>query len=123
MPRYQKILILLVLIIGLGFSLDIIATLKAESLWFQEIGYLGVFVKALTNKVIIWLLTFLISGGFLFLNIFLARKFRHSNLAKQKEKLLNRESLSKKQPHKTVFRFISQFTNWFNLPPLQSNHC
>lgn len=104
MPRYQKILILLVLIIGLGFSLDIIATLKAESLWFQEIGYLGVFVKALTNKVIIWLLTFLISGGFLFLNIFLARKFRHSNLAKQKEKLLNRESLSKKQPHKTVFR-------------------
>ena len=111
MPRYQKILILLVLIMGLGFSLDIIATLKVESLWFQEIGYIGVFVKALTNKIILWLLTFLISGIFLLLNIFLARRFRHPSLEKQEEKRLNIESLpnykGKKQSPKTAFSLKS----------------
>ncbi len=107
-PRHHKILSLLVLMIGLGFALDIVSTLKAESLWFQEIGYIGVFVKGLTNKLQLWLLTFLTSGVFLFLNIFLAKKFRYPKPEEQERKYLTFESLpsktTQKNTPKTAFR-------------------
>ncbi|MGB5969238.1 MAG: UPF0182 family protein [Spirulinaceae cyanobacterium] len=101
-PRHHKILTLLVLLIGLGFALDIIATLKAESFWFQEIGYLEVFVKGLTNKLQLWLLTFLVSGVFLFLNIFLARKFRYPQPEEQERKYLTINSLPREATEKAA---------------------
>lgn len=71
------------LLLGSWFSVDIFAWFQTESLWFEETGYLQVFSLQLQTRLALWLITLLISTGYLFGNLALAHRFKHSNTTKE----------------------------------------
>ena len=65
------------LLLGLGFAWDLLSHLVAEVLWFNEVGYLSVFLRRLQTQLGLWLVVCLISAGFLLGNLFLANRLKH----------------------------------------------
>ncbi|WP_404791286.1 UPF0182 family protein [Altericista sp. CCNU0014] len=68
----------LVAIAGLWFGLDLSARLGAELLWFQEVGYLRMYLLRLTAQGVLWLVTFALSLGYLFGNLALAQRLKYA---------------------------------------------
>jgi len=86
------------LILGLWLTWDLLSHLVAEMLWFNEVGYLPVFLLRLQTQVGTWVVVFIISTGFLLGNLFLANRFQYpKDLSKSLETGLN-PSLPKPQP-------------------------
>lgn len=67
----------IILIAGLWFGLDLSARLGAELLWFQEVGYLKMYLLRLTTQGVLWTVTFTLSLGYLWGNLALAQRFKH----------------------------------------------
>lgn len=63
---------------GLWLSWDLLSHLVVEILWFQEVGYLPVFLKRLQTQLILWVVVFSISAGFCFSNLFLANQLKYA---------------------------------------------
>jgi uncharacterized protein len=69
--RYFQIVLLLVTI---GISIEIVAHLGAEILWFQEVGYLSTYLTQLGTKGILGTLVFIITIVYLLGNLALAQR-------------------------------------------------
>ena len=67
---------LAVLLIGLWLTVDLVARLVGEVLWFQELGYLGVFWRRVLTKGAIWAIACLGTIGFLWGNLAIATSWR-----------------------------------------------
>jgi uncharacterized protein len=76
---YKYVIRGIVLMAGLWFGLDFLARLGAELLWFQEVGYLKMYLLRLTTQGMLWLTTFTISLGYLFSNLALAQRLKYSH--------------------------------------------
>lgn len=72
----RKIFQLAVLVIGLWLTFDLVARLVSEVLWFQELGYLGVFWRRVLTKGAIWAIACLGTIGFLWGNLAIAASWR-----------------------------------------------
>lgn len=70
---YLKIILLLLFF---GVVAKIVAHLSVNILWFQELGYLSVFLKILKTKIIAGLAVFLVSYAFIVCNFNLAEKLK-----------------------------------------------
>lgn len=71
-PIFRVILLL----VGLWLAFELVANLIVEILWFQELGYLSVFLKRLLWKVGLWGITTSLSIAFLSLNLRLAQRLK-----------------------------------------------
>ena len=78
MPRaFSKKLYRLVLqLLGVWLAFDLISRLAAEVLWFNKVGYLSTWVVRSATQVGLWLFAFLITLGFLLLNLRVAKNFK-----------------------------------------------
>ncbi len=65
---------ILILTIAIGSSIEIVAHLGAEILWFQELGYLPTYLSQLRAKVILGTLVFIIAIVYLLGNLALAQR-------------------------------------------------
>ena len=64
------------IIVGLWLLLELTSRLFAEILWFEEVGYLSVFLVHRLSQYGLWFLTTLISGLFIGGNIWLANRWQ-----------------------------------------------
>lgn len=77
----KQILRFLVLLLGLWLIWDWLSHLVAEVFWFQELGYLAVFLKRLETKMVLWVVVWTISAGFLGGNLLLASRLKYQESA------------------------------------------
>ncbi|MGB7444837.1 MAG: UPF0182 family protein [Coleofasciculaceae cyanobacterium] len=75
----QQIFRFVTCLVGLFLVWDLLSNLVAEILWFREVGYLAVLLLRLKTQLIIWVVAFSISSGFLFGNLFLANRLKYPN--------------------------------------------
>ena len=68
---------LTVLILGSFLIFSFVANLAAEVFWFQELGYLPTLVLRLQTQAILWIVGFVVTGGFLLGNLTLAERLKH----------------------------------------------
>lgn len=64
------------ILVGLWLTFELFANLIVEILWFQELGYLSVFLKRLLWKVGLWVIISSLSIAFLSLNLRLAQRLK-----------------------------------------------
>ena len=64
-------------IVGLWFAIDLSAGLGAELLWFQEVGYLQMYLLRLTTQGVLFFAVFALSFGYLFSNLNLAQRLKY----------------------------------------------
>lgn len=74
----NRIFQLIVLLLGLWLFFDLASHLTAEILWFQEVGYLPIFLLRLKTQLALWAIAFFTSISFLFGNLALANKLKYS---------------------------------------------
>jgi uncharacterized protein len=65
---------ILILIVAIGISIEIVAHLGAEILWFQEVGYLPTYLSQLRAKGILGALVFIVAIVYLLGNLALAQR-------------------------------------------------
>lgn len=68
----------LIVFLAVWLFLDITAHLSAEILWFQELGYIQVFLVRLLTQGSIWLCVFSLSLAYFLGNFTLTQKLKHS---------------------------------------------
>ncbi|MFM7406747.1 MAG: UPF0182 family protein [Cuspidothrix sp.] len=68
----------LIVCLGVWLFLDIVSYLSAEILWFQEVGYVQVFLVRLLTQSSIWLCIFSFSLAYFLVNLNLAQKLQYS---------------------------------------------
>ncbi|MCC5639525.1 UPF0182 family protein [Nostoc sp. CHAB 5844] len=73
---------LFIILLGLWLLLDLVSRLGAEILWFQEVGYLQVFVLRAVTKFAIVLFVAAISAIYLWGNLLLAQQLKYPSSLK-----------------------------------------
>ncbi|MEG4629911.1 UPF0182 family protein [Microcoleus sp. AR_TQ3_B6] len=73
----RRIYQIILLIVGLWLVLELASRIVAEILWFQEVGYLQVFLLKLKTQGLLGAIAFAVSSVFLFGNLALARRLQH----------------------------------------------
>jgi len=68
---------LIVLLFGLWLGFDLASRLTAEYIWFQEVGYLSVFLLRLKTQAGLWAIAFFTSSGYLLGNLALAHRLKY----------------------------------------------
>lgn len=68
---------LLIVFVGLWLFLDLSSRLGAEILWFQEVGYLQVFLLRLVSRGVLWVVTVAVSAIYLLGNLALAQRLKY----------------------------------------------
>ena len=64
---------LMVLAVILLFAIPSFSIYYTDWLWFHELGYADVFIKSLNTQGLVFIATFLVSYGFLYGNVLIAR--------------------------------------------------
>ncbi|MEH1846211.1 MAG: UPF0182 family protein [Nostoc sp.] len=82
---------LLIVFLGLWLLLDLGSRLGAEIFWFQEVGYLQVFLLRLLTRGILWVVVAGITAAYLLLNLALAQRLKYSQSLKIEQAELNSE--------------------------------
>jgi len=78
---------LIVLLLGLWFTIDIISDLVAEGLWFQEVGYLSAFQLRIKTQGMLWAIGLWLSGMLMLGNLGVASRLKHPrNLPEERYK-------------------------------------
>ncbi|HEY9672197.1 MAG TPA: UPF0182 family protein, partial [Waterburya sp.] len=95
-----KIFRLMSLLLGLWLMWDLLSHLVAETLWFQEVGYLPVFLRRVQTQIGVWSLVCSLSAGYGLSNLGLANRFKHSKPRKQSS--VQRQSLGISNPDTEV---------------------
>ena len=84
---------LIVLLLGLWFTIDIISDLVAEGLWFQEVGYLSAFQLRIKTQGMLWAIGLWLSGMLMLGNLGVASRLKHPrNLPEERYKENNKEN-------------------------------
>jgi hypothetical protein len=76
---------LLILFLGLGLLLDLGSRIGAEIFWFQEVGYLQVFLLRVMTRGVLWVAVAGITAVYLLLNLGLAQRLKYSKSLKIEE--------------------------------------
>ncbi|MBE8987617.1 UPF0182 family protein [Nostoc sp. LEGE 12450] len=76
---------LLILFLGLGLLLDLGSRIGAEIFWFQEVGYLQVFLLRVMTRGVLWIAVAGITAIYLLLNLGLAQRLKYSQSLKIEE--------------------------------------
>ncbi|WP_074163295.1 UPF0182 family protein [Nodularia spumigena] len=76
---------LLIIILGVWLFLDLVSRLGAEIFWFQNVGYLQVFLLRIVTRGGLWILVAGISLTFLLGNLSLAQKLKYPQSLKIRE--------------------------------------
>jgi uncharacterized membrane protein (UPF0182 family) len=74
---YKLAIRVIVSIVGLWLAMDFSARLGAELLWFQEVGYLQMYLLRLTTQGVLFFAIFALSFGYLFSNLNLAQRLKY----------------------------------------------
>jgi len=70
------------MLLGLWFAIDVISNIVAEGLWFEEVGYLSVFVLRSKTQAMLWAIGLWFSGMLMLGNLAVASRLKHpENLA------------------------------------------
>lgn len=77
MTLNRRIYQIILLIAGLGLVMELVTSLIAEILWFQEVGYLQVLLLRLKTQGLLGVIPTAISAVFLMGNLALARRLKH----------------------------------------------
>ncbi|MEH2182887.1 UPF0182 family protein [Nostoc sp.] len=102
---------LLIVFLGLWLLLDLGSRLGAEIFWFQEVGYLQVFLLRLLTRGILWIVVAGITAAYLLLNLALAQRLKYSQSLKIEQAELNSELtnfLSPDYPKRNKTRILGQ---------------
>ena len=78
-----KLLRLIVILLIFWFASKIVANIVVEILWFQEVNYLPILIKKWQTQAIVWGLVFSISSLYLWINLYLADRWKWSFLQPQ----------------------------------------
>jgi uncharacterized membrane protein (UPF0182 family) len=81
----KQVLRFLSLLLGLWLIWDWLSHLVAEVFWFQELGYLAVFLKRLETQMLLWVVVWTISAWFLGSNLWLASRLKYQESTAKKE--------------------------------------
>ncbi|MHC0062719.1 UPF0182 family protein [Nostoc sp. UIC 10890] len=76
---------LLIGFLGLWLLLDLGSRVGAEILWFQEVGYLQVFLLRVVTRGVLWIVVAGITAAYLLLNLSLAQRLKYSQSLKIEE--------------------------------------
>ncbi|MEA5583069.1 UPF0182 family protein [Nodularia harveyana UHCC-0300] len=76
---------LLIIVLGVWLFLDLVSRLGAEIFWFENVGYLQVFLLRIITKGGLWILVAGVTATFLLGNLRLAQKLKYPNSLKIKE--------------------------------------
>ncbi|MEH2022698.1 UPF0182 family protein [Nostoc sp.] len=87
---------LLIVFLGLWLLLDLGSRLGVDIFWFQEVGYLQVFLLRLVTRGVLWVVVAGITAAYLLLNLALAQRLKYPKSLKIESAELN-----------------SQFTNFY----------
>jgi len=82
---WKRCLQLASVLLGLWLIFDLVARLGAEIFWFQEVGYLQVFLLRLLTKGLLWAIAFGISAVYLLGNLALAQRLVRGQAEEDKE--------------------------------------
>ncbi|WP_375500607.1 UPF0182 family protein [uncultured Nostoc sp.] len=69
---------LLIVFLGLWLLLDLGSCVGAEIFWFQEVGYLQVFLLRLVTRGVLWVVVAGVTAAYLLLNLALAQRLKYS---------------------------------------------
>ncbi|MBD2774016.1 UPF0182 family protein [Iningainema tapete] len=72
---------LVIVLLGLWLIFDLVARLVVEIFWFQEVGYLQVFLLKLVTQGVLWVIAFGISAGYLLFNLTLAQRLEYQTVS------------------------------------------
>ncbi len=75
--KFEDIVHLLLIAIALWFCLDLVANIIVDFWWFEEVNYLPFFKKRLITEGILWAIAITVTGGFLWINLNLANRFKY----------------------------------------------
>ncbi|WP_439566313.1 UPF0182 family protein, partial [Gloeocapsopsis crepidinum] len=67
-----------VLLVGVWIVVELITRFIGEWLWFQDVGYLPVFLLRLKTQLGLWAIAFFPSATFLFGNLAIAQRLKSS---------------------------------------------
>ncbi|MHC5723382.1 MAG: UPF0182 family protein [Nostoc sp.] len=101
---------LLIVFLGLWLVLDLGSRLGAEIFWFQEVGYLQVFLLRVVTGGVLWLVVAGITAVYLLLNLALAQRLKYPQFLKIEEAELGSEStnfLSPRYPRRNETRILA----------------
>ncbi|MEH1807184.1 UPF0182 family protein [Nostoc sp.] len=76
---------LLIIFLGLWLLLDLGSGVGAEIFWFQEVGYLQVFLLRLVTRGVLWVVVAGVTAAYLLLNLALAQRLKYSQSLKIEE--------------------------------------
>lgn len=76
---------ILIVFFGLWLLLDLGSRLGADIFWFQEVGYLQVFLLRLVTRGILWVVVAGVTAAYLLLNLGLAQRLKYSPSLKIEE--------------------------------------
>ncbi len=74
-----------ILFLGFWLLLDLASRLGAEIFWFQEVGYLQVFLVRLVTRGILWVVVASVSAAYLLVNLALAQRLKYPQSLKIEE--------------------------------------
>lgn len=75
--RSIHIFIIFICLFIFWVTFDFLTNISAEFLWFKELNYLPVLITKLQTETLLWIITFVITTGFLFTNLRLASIFKY----------------------------------------------
>jgi uncharacterized membrane protein (UPF0182 family) len=79
LKKRHALLLFVTGILALALIVELAARLGAEILWFQEVGYLSTYAIRLGARVGLWTIAFAIASIYLFGNLHLAHRLKHSD--------------------------------------------
>ncbi len=93
---------LLILFLGLGLLLDLGCRIGADIFWFQEVGYLQVFLLRVVTRGVLWVVVAGVTAAYLLLNLALAQRLKYS------------QSLKIEEVKREEAELTSEFTNFLS---------
>ncbi|MBH8562101.1 UPF0182 family protein [Nostoc sp. CENA67] len=76
---------LFIVFLGLWLVLDLVSHLGAEIFWFEEVGYLQVFLLRVVSKGILWVVVTTITAAYMLGNLALAQRLKYPKSLKIEE--------------------------------------
>jgi hypothetical protein len=74
----KRLFQVLIILVGIGFLLDLASRFGAEILWFQEVHYLSVFLLKFQVRLVLLSIVTGVSGVYLLGNLTLAQRWKHA---------------------------------------------
>lgn len=76
--QFRHILTIILIIFGIWVIIDLSTNILAEYLWFQELNYLPVLMTKFKTQALLWIITFIVTAGFLLINLRIATILKYS---------------------------------------------